>query len=115
MNGATYYRLAPGVDGVPLSNNALLFRSTTLAVKVDGSMATVLRERLLPLLQEGSALADLQSSLADVPADDVKASLDSLVDARVVVRSAETINLGQDHPFAAFVSELGVDPKLARE
>jgi len=115
MSTPPYYQLAPGIDVVPLDGEALLFRSATLAIKIDGSMAVVLRHRVLPLLHEPHRLDDLESRLPDLPRDDLKASLDSLVDARVLERSAVARALGPTHTLSTFAKEVGVDPVVASE
>jgi bacteriocin biosynthesis cyclodehydratase domain-containing protein len=110
-----YYQLAPGVDVVPLNDDALLFRSATLSIKVDGSMAVVLRERVLPLLRQPRRFDELHASLPELAADDLQASLDSLAEARVLRRSAQPPTSGPEHPFAAFANEVGVDWDLVRQ
>jgi ribosomal protein S12 methylthiotransferase accessory factor len=115
MQDLVYYQLAAGVDVVPLTEESVLFRSNTLAVKVEGSMATLLSERVLPLLDRPRSLDDLESQLGDVSADSLKQSLDSLVDARVLERSTEAVTSQTDRPFAAFVENVGVKPADAVE
>ncbi len=56
MQNLVYYRLAAGVDVVPLTEECVLFRSNTLAVKVEGSMAALLSARVLPLLDRPRSL-----------------------------------------------------------
>ena len=114
MQNLVYYQLAAGVDVVPLTEESVLFRSNTLAVKVEGSMAALLSARVLPLLDRPRSLDYLESQLGDV-AGDLKQSLDSLVEARVLERSHEAANSQPDRPFAAFIENLGVKPSDAAE
>jgi ribosomal protein S12 methylthiotransferase accessory factor len=114
MQNLVYYQLAAGVDVVPLTEESVLFRSNTLAVKVEGSMAALLSTRVLPLLDRPRSLHDLESQLGDF-AGDLKQSLDSLVEARVLQRSTEAATSLLDRPFAAFVENLGIKPAAATE
>ncbi len=114
MQKLVYYHLAAGVDVVPLTEQSVLFRSNTLAVKIEGSMAALLNERVLPLLDRPRSLDDLESELGDA-AGDLKESLDSLVEARVLERSTEAAPSQLDRPFAAFIQNLGVKPSDAAE
>ena len=114
MQSLVYYQLAAGVDVVPLTEESVLFRSNTLTVKVEGSMAALLNSRVLPLLNRPRSLDDLQTELGDV-AGDLKESLDSLVEARVLERSTEAATSQRDRPFAAFIEILGVKPVDAAE
>ena len=67
MGNSGYYQLAAGVDVVPLPEEAILFRSCTLAVKIEGSMAALLGRRVLPLLDRPRSLDYLESRLPDLP------------------------------------------------
>ena len=114
MQPEVYYQIAAGVDVVPLGDESILFRSNTLAVKIDGSMATWLNGHVLPLLKEPRSLADL-SAQVDVSADDLRGHLDSLVSARVLERASEPDAFKTRQPLAAFVENLGIDPNEATE
>jgi ribosomal protein S12 methylthiotransferase accessory factor len=107
MPDTSYYTLAAGVDVVPLSDAAVLFRSNTLAVRVEGG--AVLADRVLPLLAVSRSLDELQSA-SELPREELRQSLDALVDARVLDRTPSPMTQRADHPFAAFVQALGVDP-----
>jgi ribosomal protein S12 methylthiotransferase accessory factor len=115
MRNLVYYQLAAGVDVVPLTEESVLFRSNTLAVKVEGSMAALLSRSVLPLLNRPRSLDDLESQLGDLADGSLKQSLDSLVEARVLERSTEATTLRPDRPFAAFISNLGVEPGEAAD
>jgi ribosomal protein S12 methylthiotransferase accessory factor len=106
MSDNPYYQLAAGVDVVPLSDAAILFRSNTLAVKVEGAAA--LADHVLPLLVEPRSLDELQSAV-DFPSETLRQSLDALVAARVLERTTAPAPRRVDHPFAAFLGELGVE------
>lgn len=113
MATPVYYQLAAGVDVVPLGEESFLFRSSTLAVKVEGSMAAFLSRRVLPLLDRPCLLDDIELQLKDVAPENLKESLDSLVNARVLERSADPMSDGRNRPLAAFVENLGVKPSDA--
>ncbi len=115
MQNLVYYQLAAGVDVVPLSEESVLFRSNTLAVKVEGSMAVLLSREVLPLLNRPRSITELESHLGDAFDESLRQSLDSLVEARVLECSTEPMSLGPDRPFAAFLESLGVEPAKANK
>src|SRR5215813_8875594 len=115
MTDTAYYRLAAVVDVVPMGDDAFLFRSNTLAVRVEGSMAVLLGRRVLPLLQQPRSVDELSPLLDDVPRRELQHGLESLVDARVLERSEQPAAPAPDHPLTAFVAEMGVDPAEARQ
>jgi ribosomal protein S12 methylthiotransferase accessory factor len=115
MQSQHQYSLAAGVDVVPLPDDALLFRSGTLAVKVEGSMAGLLAQRVLPLLDLPRTLEYLASQLPDLAADVLQQRLDSLAAARVLERSESRATLTLGRPFDAFVGDLGVESGTALE
>jgi len=115
MQPEIYYKLAAGVDVVPLSDESILFRSNTLAVKIDGSMAAWLNGHVLPLLKEPRSLSGLTAQIGNVSADDLRGHLDSLVNARVLERAPQADAFKTNSPLAAFIENLGVDPNEAAE
>src|SRR3989442_9852104 len=115
MTNTMYYRLAAGVDVVPIGDDAYLFRSNTLAVRIEGSMAVLLGRRVIPLLQQARSVDELSPLLADVPARALQQGLESLVDARVLERSEQLAAPAPDHPLTAFVADMGIAPAEARQ
>ena len=45
-----FFKLRNGIDVVPLDGGDLLFRSDSLAIRIEGTFARILHERVLPLL-----------------------------------------------------------------
>ncbi len=115
MNDSEHFRLADGVDVVRMPDEGLLFRSNTLAVRVDGTMAETLERRILPLLREPVTLHGLTQALADISAEDLRRSLESLVRARVVARSHQPQRSRSTLPFDAFLTEVGGDATAAAD
>lgn len=112
MHAPGYYRLAPGVDAVPLADGALLFRSSTLALRVEGNSASFLAERVVPLLGECRSLDELSKRIPDLEQEELKRALDALVDARALERLD---SVEPRDPHSAFFRGLGVPPESARE
>ena len=81
------YRIAPGVDAVPLGDDGLLFRSSTLAVKLEGSAAAVFRNQLVPQWSQALTAEDL-AGLAGVDLGALTDILDSLVRSQVLISSS---------------------------
>lgn len=84
---SVYYSLAHGVDAVPLADGNLLFRSDTLAVRIEGGFARVLRERVLPLLDGSRSFADVAAALSDLPSASLSERLETLVESQVLRRA----------------------------
>jgi hypothetical protein len=101
------------VDTVRLDDGNVLFRSDSLAVRLEGPAARLLAERVLPLLDGQRSLADLARQLPDVPIEELHRCLDGLVDAQVVRRAWHPIDRPSDAapalgPFLALLDAIGV-------
>ena len=93
-----------------MDSERLLFRSETLAVRVDGGVADVLAKRILPLLDGRRKFSELAAAMPDLPAEILRERLDSLVQERVL-RMREQVGEGSaTHPSSllAMLDELGV-------
>jgi ribosomal protein S12 methylthiotransferase accessory factor len=111
-----FYRLAAGIDVVPLTESALLLRSDTLAARIEGASATVLGERILPLLDGRRSLTEIARQLPDLGPDDLRRHLDALVEAGVADRAAHPLpSGGGDGPFSAFLQAVGRSPDEVRD
>jgi bacteriocin biosynthesis cyclodehydratase domain-containing protein len=77
-----YYRLRATFVAVPLSGEALLFRSDTRSLKVEGTFAVLLAKSLLGYLDGQLAVEDT-ARLCQVPVDAISENLDALVGAGV--------------------------------
>jgi ribosomal protein S12 methylthiotransferase accessory factor len=82
-----YYALANGTDVVPVGPAKVLFRSDTASLALEGESAVVFAERILPLLDGRRGLAEVAATLPNLALTELRAHLDALVDARVLVRS----------------------------
>jgi ribosomal protein S12 methylthiotransferase accessory factor len=87
--GRLFYRPAPGIDVVSIGEGALLFRSDTLSVRIEGPSTALLQERILPLLDGGQSLAKVASTLPTLDAGDLRRQLDTLVKVGVLERTAQ--------------------------
>lgn len=81
-----FYSLAPGVDAVPLGNGQVLFRSDTLAIRLEGEAARLLAEQVLPLLDGQHPWAVVAAAVPGIDPADLRRHLDALVDAGVLRR-----------------------------
>ena len=109
-----YYRLAPGVDIVLLSEGDVLFRSDNLAIRIEGGFSRVLAERVASLLDGQHSLTEIAAKLPDLTIDDLRHKLDALVQAQVL-RCADHPNGPQSAdeqavaPFLIMLDALGID------
>lgn len=115
---AAYYSLAPGIDVVPLDDGNLLFRSDTLAIRIEGGFARVLAQRVLPLLDGRRSFDELAAQLPDLPAGDLRARLDALVQSQVLRRAdnPQQPSAGDEGalaPFLALLDAFGVSAQVA--
>ena len=109
------YLLAPGVEAIPMDSERLLFRSETLAVRVEGGIADVLAKRILPLLDGRRKFSELAKAMPDLPPEILRQRLDSLVQERVL-RIREQVGEGsaaRPGPLLAMFEELGVSASEA--
>jgi ribosomal protein S12 methylthiotransferase accessory factor len=110
-----FYRLAAGVDVVPLGDSALLVRSDTLAARIEGASATVLREQILPLLDGRRSLAEVAGQLPNLGADDLRRHLDALVAEGILERTVHPVPHGAGgDPLFAFLNALGLSTAEVR-
>ncbi|HEY0606319.1 MAG TPA: TOMM precursor leader peptide-binding protein, partial [Herpetosiphonaceae bacterium] len=93
-----YYSLAAGIDTVPLNDGSLLCRSDTLAIRIEGAFARVLVQRVLPLLNGQRSFEQVAALLPDLPGDELRQRLDSLVQAQVLVRREQPQPAAPTHP-----------------
>ena len=113
-----YYWLAPGIDVVPLNEGTLLLRSDTIALQVEGNLAQLLREFLFPQLDGSKPLSQIAAGLSEGAQEELKARLDELVSAQVLVsdvqpRPAPTADAQIGLPFAQMLTALGISPEEA--
>ena len=87
--GRLFYRPAPGIDVVPIGKGALLFRSDTLTVRIEGPSTALFQERILPLLDTGKSLAEVAGALPTFDVGDLRRQLDALVDVGVLERTRQ--------------------------
>ncbi len=74
----TALRPSPGLEVVPVGED-LLLSVATATLRLEGGVARVFRDRLLPELSRAPSRADLRAGLTDVPLDEVDRLLDHLV------------------------------------
>lgn len=115
MNNSThiYYRLAPSIDVIQLSDGSVLFRSDTLATRIEGEFAKPLLEFIVPLLDGKHSLVDLASKVPDVSEPDLKEHLDALVQAQLLLRSDQPSPAHDEDkqiltPFFAILDAFGI-------
>lgn len=112
-----YYSLAAGIDIVPLNDGSLLCRSDTLAIRVEGAFARVLAQRVLPLLDGKRGFEQVAALLPDLPGDDLRQRLDSLVQAQVLVRREQPASTAETNPALApllvMLETIGLDTQAA--
>lgn len=77
---ATALRLSPGLEVTELGEDVVLSVATA-TLRLQGGVARVFRDRLLPLLTHAPAVAELRASVADLPVDEVARLLDRLLAA----------------------------------
>jgi ribosomal protein S12 methylthiotransferase accessory factor len=87
--GRLFYRPAPGIDVVSIGKDALLFRSDTLTVRIEGPSTVLLQERILPLLDGGKSLTEIASALPTLDAGDLRRQLDALVKVGILERTGQ--------------------------
>jgi bacteriocin biosynthesis cyclodehydratase domain-containing protein len=111
-----FYRLAPGIDVVPLGEEAILFRSDTLTARIEGASVAVLRDRVLPLLDGSSSLAQVARQLPGLDLDDVRRRLDGLAEAGILEQADHAMPpTGRSRPLLAFLQAAGLPATQARE
>lgn len=111
-----YYRLAPGLEVVPMAEDRLLLRSDSLAIRIDGEAAGVLSHRILPLLDGRRPFSEIAARLPDLSAELLRERLEALVGAQVLRRSDSAWDAGQSYlpaSFLAMLDSLGVSARDA--
>jgi ribosomal protein S12 methylthiotransferase accessory factor len=109
---STYYTLARGVDIVPVGAETVLFRSDAVAFSLEGASAVAFAERVLPLLDGSRSLVEVAETLPHIGEPELRAHLDALVDAHVLVRSVAPRPAagftGIAEPFHALLETMGL-------
>jgi ribosomal protein S12 methylthiotransferase accessory factor len=113
-----YYALANGTDVVSVGPEKVTFRSDTGSLALEGESAVVFAERILPLLDGRRALEEVAATLPSLPVEQLRAHLDALVDAHVLVRSASP-RAGSTPPpndaFLALLESIGLPREKAAD
>lgn len=82
-----YYDLAPGTDVVTLEESAVLFKSDTVVLRLEGESASVFQEKILPLLDGRKSLQAVASHFPGLSFEELRDQLDELVTAGILRRS----------------------------
>lgn len=114
-NKKFYYALAPGVEIIPLDENKLLFRSDTLAIKLDGRSTKFFLEKIVPLINGSYTLREIVAQVPQVPAEELEGYLKSLVNAGVIRHIEQAVDSSEKKynrigPFLALIDNLGLSP-----
>lgn len=115
-----FYKLASGIDVVPLSNGDTLFRSDALAVRLEGSASRLLAEQVVPLLDGKRSLAEISEMVPNLPGADLQQWLDDLVHAHVLRCSDQPARPPDPEtramlPFLEFLESIGISTSEARK
>ena len=86
--GDKYYWLAPGTDVVRVGEDAVLFKSDSVVLRLEGKSAVVFAGTLIPQLDGRREFSEILVSFPDLDAAQLAGHLDSLVQERVL-RSSE--------------------------
>jgi len=108
-----FYRLRATFVPIPLSGDALLFRSDTRSLRVDGEFAALLASRILPMLRGDSTIEEIAQAL-DLPVPSLRDNLDGLVNAGVLESDSEPMHGTVVDPQFNLVEALTIDPAEAR-
>jgi ribosomal protein S12 methylthiotransferase accessory factor len=113
-----FYQIASGIDVVPLSNGDILFRSDTLAVRLEGSAARILVEQVIPLLDGKRSLAEISEMVTNFRDLDLQRWLDDLVRAQVLRCANQPIGASDPDeramlPFLEFFESIGISTSEA--
>ncbi|WP_152189447.1 TOMM precursor leader peptide-binding protein [Georgenia satyanarayanai] len=84
-------RLAPGLDVVPLGND-LLLATATARLRLEGEVAEIVRDRLVPTLADRSSRRAVIAAFPDAVAEDVGRLLDTLLDAGIVIEDDDGVH-----------------------
>lgn len=117
---ALYFALAPGVDAIAIGDDSLLFRSDTIAVRVEGRLAIALRDEILPLLDGEHTLAQVAEQLPRYAAADLVQHLLELAERQAlqtarVPRSALSAQDQAAAPLYAMLHAFGIAAEEARQ
>ena len=79
-----YYMLSPDIAMVRLKEGAILFKSDTLSIKLEGESASFLADKVIPLLNGENDFERVASQFNHIAPEDLQAHLDHLVRAGVL-------------------------------
>lgn len=115
-----YYYLASDIDIVPLDNGNVLFRSDSMAVRIEGESARLLVDQILPLLDRRRPLSEVAMHLPGLSLQELRHHLDALTQAQILRVSGqpqgqETPDAQRLAPFLTLLETLGIPPTKAQE
>lgn len=107
--GGRHYRIAPGVELVPVDGDRYVLRSDFEAVELSGDAARDFAERVLSELTEPMSLDAILQRVDQYAPSTVEDQLDALVGMGLLVESSDA-DPAKPAPFDALLAALGQDP-----
>lgn len=89
--GAPRLACAPALDVIPIGDD-LLLHTDTATLRLEGGVARVVRDRVLPALEDAPSRDEILSSMHDLPVEELRRLLDHLLQAGIIVE------VGEDEP-----------------
>jgi ribosomal protein S12 methylthiotransferase accessory factor len=102
-----YYRLKANALVIPLVEEALLLKTDTVSIRIEGGFAQMLRSRILPALDGQLTVSELAHRL-DLPAKTLADNFDELVEAGFFERSAAVFEPAAANPRHNLLRSLGM-------
>ena len=102
-----YYRLKANALVIPLVEDALLLKTDTVSIRLQGGFAEMLRSRILPALDGQLSASDLARRL-DLPAQTLAQNFDELVEAGLFERNPSAFPPAATNPRHNLLRSLGM-------
>jgi len=106
-----YYRLRPGTEVVPFDKDSVLFRSDSVALRLEGASAMFFADHVLPLLDGRHSANELAVALPGIDPHDLIEHLNALTNAGVLAHSPTAAAPGDPavNAFVASLEGIGLD------
>jgi ribosomal protein S12 methylthiotransferase accessory factor len=113
----TFYRLAPGMEVVPVDDEGVLFVSSSLKLRLDGASARFFADRVIPLLDGSREFGEVAKTVPDISGSALRKHLDDLTEAGVLRRDDREAasTRAPTSPFSDVLEGSGVPVAQARD
>lgn len=87
-----FYTLSPDISLIPISDEAVLFKSETVSGKLEGKSLKLFLSEILPLLNEENDIDEICEKIPGLSPENLKEHLDGLLNAGILIQGEKPVS-----------------------